>query len=40
MSYDKYQDYSIEWLGMIPSLWELVKFKRFAKIKNGKVRST
>lgn len=36
MSYDKYQDYSIEWLGMIPSLWELVKFKRFAKIKNGK----
>jgi type I restriction enzyme, S subunit len=34
--YEKYKDSGIEWLGEIPEHWECVKFKRLAKIKNGK----
>lgn len=34
--YDKYIESGVEWINEFPSSWELVKFKRFAKIRNGK----
>lgn len=34
--YDKYKDSGIEWIGSIPSSWNISKFKHLAKIRNGK----
>lgn len=34
--YEKYKDSGVEWLGEIPEHWTALKFKRLAKIKNGK----
>ncbi|PTT39351.1 restriction endonuclease subunit S, partial [Chryseobacterium sp. HMWF028] len=33
--YDKYKDSGIEWIGEIPSHWEVKPLKRLAKIGNG-----
>lgn len=33
--YDKYKDLSIEWLGEIPSNWEIRRLKSIAEIKTG-----
>lgn len=35
-SYEKYKESGIVWINEIPLNWELVKFKRFARIRNGK----
>lgn len=34
--YEKYIKSGVNWINEFPSSWELVKFKRFAKIRNGK----
>lgn len=34
--YEKYKDSGVEWLGNIPSSWNILRFKRLAKIRNGK----
>ena len=34
--YDRYKDSGVEWLKEIPKEWPVAKFKRFAKIRNGK----
>lgn len=34
-TYDSYKDSGIEWIGEIPSHWEVKKLKRLAKIGNG-----
>ncbi|SEJ41720.1 type I restriction enzyme, S subunit [Dyadobacter koreensis] len=34
--YDKYNESGVKWIKEFPSGWEIVRFKRLAKIKNGK----
>lgn len=33
--YDSYKDSGIEWIGEVPSHWEVIPFKRIMRIKNG-----
>jgi type I restriction enzyme S subunit len=33
--YDSYKDSGVEWIGEIPSGWEVVKLKRLTKVKRG-----
>lgn len=38
--YDSYKDSGVEWIGKIPSHWEVLPLKRCAKIKTGSTPST
>ncbi len=40
MKYEKYKDSGVEWLGEIPSHWEVLTVKRFGKTKAGGTPST
>lgn len=36
MKYEKYKDSGVEWIGEVPSHWEVCAFKRKITINNGK----